>query len=297
MLKLALLISFLALPAQAEVFSYGVLGDAGVWNQKTRDIRQSMKAGHISSLILSGDNLYFGDYEDVWSHWDQFDFDVVAIGNHTAGYRDEVQYFNTGGEFYLFSPHPDIAFVVLNSDNQDSVEEQKEWLETTLQTLDHKFVLVVFHHPPYTVSHRHSWQEKEAFHLMVRPILLAYKHKISTLIVGHDHIASLTMIDSLPMIVSGASFETFRAPWVNYHSGATNIRTAWMYNGQPHWVRLDLNTKTEELWVNFVQANPSKVTCSALLRRNEVHLKSNCLASQRDEAIQAKSHSPRLFPR
>src|SRR5262245_6409638 len=88
-----------AAPARSEVISYAVLGDAGVAeNPRLEVIRNSLVSQGIKHLILAGDNLYFPDkytYPMVWDRWMQtgFSFDLVAIGNHNAGYDQEMKYF------------------------------------------------------------------------------------------------------------------------------------------------------------------------------------------------------------
>lgn len=271
------LLFLLTIEARSEVLSYAIMGDAGVWNHSTYLLQQSIKAGKIKHLILPGDNLYAGKYEDVWGHWKGFRANIVAIGNHASSYAEEIKYFHLPGEYYKFKPHSDVVFFILNSDNESNVRQQAAWLKKSLEYAKEKTIFVVFHHPPYTISRRHKWREKEAFHRLIRPILFNNRKKLDAVIVGHDHQASLIMLNDLPLIVSGAAFEFFPAEQLDYvSSDRVRVRTAWRYKGGPHWVRLDINTTTNEVWLNYVRAKPMKVVCSVNLSKKKIRMKNNC---------------------
>ena len=113
---------------------YGVIGDAGVKNYYSQLTKSSLLKSGIKSLILPGDNLYIttNEYEDVWGSWleDGFDF-LVAIGNHHRSYEEEIRYFKMPGEFYV-KDEGRARFIILNSDNEDNVSEQMEFLEKNL---------------------------------------------------------------------------------------------------------------------------------------------------------------------
>ena len=50
----------------------------------------------------------------------------------------------------------------------------------------------------------------------MRPVLKKWSSKINLIINGHDHIASLFTYDDLPVLVSGAVFESISAPAFSY---------------------------------------------------------------------------------
>lgn len=259
------------------VLTYGVMGDGGVWNESTYLIRKSMQMGKIKQLILPGDNLYRGTYHDVWSHWRGFKIPIVAIGNHVDSYEKEMAYFSMPGEFYEVKPHPSVVFLVLNSDNEKTEKQQMNWLYARLKAAREKLVFLVYHHPSYTISTGHNWQEKESFQLKMRQIHKKFKSKIDAIFVGHDHMASLVMLDKLPMVVSGASWEWNKSPRVDYKaSDGTRVRTAWMFKGGPHWVRLDIDTDSGDTWLNFVSAKPMAVVCSVLIKDGTIKGRENC---------------------
>ena len=55
-------------------------------------------------------------------------YDVVAIGNHNGGYKQEMQYFQMPAEQYS-TVIDQARFIVLNSDNDSSGPAQAQWLD------------------------------------------------------------------------------------------------------------------------------------------------------------------------
>jgi len=285
-LTLALLAWIAAFPARAsETPPFAVIGDAGKWNDYAKSVRDSIRDEGIRHLILPGDNLYEkkDTYAGVWDHWSQHDlmFSVVAIGNHHLSYAAETRFFGMPGEYYS----RDIGrarFVVLNSDNVATAGEQARWLADELAEpwVGERFV--VFHHPPVTVSDKHPWTEREAFHRAVLPVILSRRDAITALLVGHDHIASLHTVDGIPVIVSGAVMEMRDGERSDYdRDDGISVRTLWMYRRDPHWVRMDV--VEGEVSFEFIRATRNSVECRASIRGRELSLDSRCGSSARDE--------------
>lgn len=125
--------------------------------------------------------------------------------------------------------------MILNSDNVTNAQEQARWFERQLQDTTRRFVFPVFHLPSYTLSDRHHWEEKRDFQLAIRPILWRYRDKITALILGHDHIASLVDVDGLPFIISGAATEQIPTTARDYTADdGHHVRTRWLYHNEPH---------------------------------------------------------------
>jgi 3',5'-cyclic AMP phosphodiesterase CpdA len=156
------------------------------------------------------------------------------------------------------------------------VTQQAAWLDDQLSKAQEKFIFVVFHHPPYTISNRHRWEERRDFHLRIRPLLVKYAEKITSLVVGHDHLASMIMLNNTPMIVSGATWETQTPSYLDYKEGPVHIKTVWNYRGHVHWVRLDILPATHEVWVNFVNAQTRTVSCSIRIAPKPLLKRPNC---------------------
>jgi 3',5'-cyclic AMP phosphodiesterase CpdA len=282
-LLLAALYSF---SLAAEIQTFAVIGDAGQWNKRSESVRDSILASNVRRLILPGDNIYdlTKTYEQVWSPWSSkgLEFDVVAIGNHRKSYQEEVEFFKMPGE-YFEKISGNLRFLVLNSDNTKNVDAQITWLSEKMAEPSPLFTIVVFHHPPATISRFHSWQEKENFQKKLRPILIANSAKINAILVGHDHQASLFTFGQIPVIVSGAVWESRAAQAANHvMDGKLEIKTHWVNSGGFYWVRLDLNDEDQSLLVNFIRTDVAGVSCTILLKRNEApSLRPNCNPNQK----------------
>jgi hypothetical protein len=284
--------AFWALGSRKPVATFGVIADAGRRVPSTDRVRESMLFDQVQNLVLPGDNLYDEEhsYPAVWDAWAAagFRFDIVALGNHhNGGYEPEMNFFAMPAEFYSRVSNG-ARFISLNSDNMKNVAQQADFLERSLSQATERAVFVVIHHPPYTVSTRHGWEERREFQLAVRPRIQKYKRKITAVLAGHDHIASLIMLDDLPMLVSGAAFEQFNVAPVSYKGDdGTQVSTRWLYRGGAHWLRLDVDSVSGETWANFVNADAKvetdpkaqleRVGCSIrLLAGKAPELRENC---------------------
>ena len=259
-LGLSLMSAALATPAGAaeSTQTFALMGDAGIWNQNTIDMHASMKRAGVKQLVMPGDNLYWGagSYEEQWGHWAGFDFSVVAIGNHKVSYPKEVEFFKMPGEYYSKVFPGDIRFIVLNSDNEETAETQAQWLEQQLQQRS-AMTFLVWHHSPYTLSSAHNWREKAAFQTRMRDIVRRHKDQITALLLGHDHIGAFYCADSVPLIVTGASWETREPETMNYIAeDKTKVSARWVYPRQTaHWGRLEINPAQKLAKLSFIRAS------------------------------------------
>ncbi len=242
--------------------TWAIIGDAGVWNDQAQLVRDSIRRADVSQLILPGDNLYFGTYESVWSHWSGFTFPLVAIGNHHDGYAKELAYFGLSSDHYSQS-FGETLFLVLNSDREEGIHEQLSWLRTQLVGAEGRSVILIQHHPPYTISNFHHWREKRLFQKGLRSLVHEFRDRIRALIVGHDHIAALENVGGVPMIVSGAIWQT-RASRNNDYvaSDGMSVKTVWRYNDRdPYWVQLKLSDQGATAVASFIRAQDDLVSC------------------------------------
>lgn len=244
-----------------------IIGDAGKTTPSSAQVRNSIVKMGVSQLILPGDNLYSGTYQSVWSPWTaaRLSFDVVAIGNHHGGYKQEMAYFGMPGEYFA-KVIDGARFLVLNSDNVSTATPQAKWLEAELNSAKEPLIFLVYHHPSYTISSFHKWEEKAAFHQAIRPLIWKYRSKINALLVGHDHLATVLHFNDLPVIVSGAIHEQRDDQGVNYVDHGIAIKTAWFFDRNPYWARLAYRSNTNEAQFDFVRATDNKVTCSFRVR-------------------------------
>ncbi len=293
MSKIALLVTFLLSASIANALTIGLLGDAGKKNESTQQVLRSMLQAEIKNVALLGDNLYDLNlsYKDVWEDWftQGIQFPVVAIGNHNISYQAERDYFHMPDEFYSKTIE-DVRFIVLNSDNQNNVLVQRDFfMKEMAQARKLKntpgaptFTFVIFHHPPATLSARHNWTEKKAFHDALRPLLLEYRDVIDGIFVGHDHMAAFYRFADLPLVVSGAAFEFFPANQVQSDVvPGVAIKSLWTYKPKAHWARLETFPDKHEAYVHFISIDgkdgkDSKVVCSVLLKSRQIALQANC---------------------
>lgn len=252
--------------AKSDWVSLALVGDAGSENSLTRQLRQSIASQQIQNVALLGDNLYDANfsYEQIWNPWRQLGlrFPIVAIGNHTSGYTEEMRYFHMPAEAYSVKT-PGARFIVLNSDNLSTAYSQAVWFEKEIDQAVEPLIFVIFHHPPITLSRRHNWEEKKDFQIPIRQIIYKHRQKISGIFVGHDHLASFIQMEGIPLIVSGASFESFQGLVLKGFEGLFHVKTHWLSRGEFFWTRLDFNSRTAEAWINFVRFFPTKkVICT-----------------------------------
>ncbi len=258
---------------------FAIIGDAGKTNSNSKLVRDSIARFQVSHLILPGDNLYNSNYNSVWTPWASMgmSFDIVAIGNHNGGYSQEVAFFKMPAEY--FSKVIDGArFIVLNSDSDSTGPEQAAWLDQTLSRSVEPITFLVYHHPTYTVSSFHTWQEKSKFQKALRPVLWKHRSKITALLVGHDHLASILHFNDLPVILSGAVQEVRKDTPVSNTQDGVKVQTAWYFDSTPHWAKLDWDVQSGSAQVQYIKASDDSISCTAVLRASQkAQLQSDCL--------------------
>lgn len=247
----------------SEVFA--VLGDAGRWNSSTRSLRDSMMRSGVFQLVMPGDNLYSGTYEGAWRPWldEGFQFPVVAIGNHNDGYSKETRFFGVPGETYSYVVPFKARMIVLNSDNKKTVTEQMQFLEDELNNSREPLNFLVYHHPSYTMTKDHSWSERREFQLAIRPLLKKYRAKLTAVILGHDHIATIGHFGDLPYLLSGAGQNMRKAFTRDEIQDGTHVKTDWVVGGFPVWMKLELLSTGAV--VQAIRASDDKVLCTVEL--------------------------------
>ena len=83
------------------------------------------------------------------------------------------------------------------------------------------------------------------------------------------HLATMFLFDKIPVIVSGAIFESRPAPAFNYLLDENiSIKTQWVNKEGFYWVRMDVDEQREAVWVNFIRADIDEVSCSILIYQN-----------------------------
>ncbi len=269
--------------------TFAIIGDAGHWNENTEQVRNSILRTPIRDLVLPGDNLYLTalGYERVWNPWSKagFRYTVPAIGNHNGGYNEEMSFFNMPGEYFSVVRGSDTRFIVLNSDNKKNAKEQIVWADQELSEAQEKLIFLVYHHPSLTVSDDHDWEERKTFQVGVRALMKKHRQRITAILNGHDHLATLVHFDTLPVFVSGATHDTRSGERLNETQQGIRVKTAWLFNETPHWLRLDVAPNARsgpEAVFHFVRASDSHVACSMRIKTGyPAELASNCSESRR----------------
>jgi len=256
--------------SSAETFEFAVSGDSGVTSRENFELKESIIKEGVNRMILAGDNNYSGQpYPNIWDHWTQsgVNFDVVAIGNHNRSYAEEVDYFHMPAEYYSMEFGKHIRFIVLNSDNERTANEQTQWFNDQMEKTTEKFVFVVYHHPTYSTSNHHHWWEKEDFQTQMRLSLKKYRNKITALFVGHDHMVSFHEVGTLPMIVSGGGTKARSASAYEYQAGdGTEVKTDWLFNGARTWVKLTVDDTNDTALVDALTVSENNVRCTLKLK-------------------------------
>lgn len=258
---------FITQIALTENFKFGIVGDAGLWNQNTQNVQKSMLYRQVNQLIMPGDNLYKGTYNDAWSPWinKNFEFSIVAIGNHNNGYQNEVSFFKMPAEYYA-KYFGRSEFLVLNSDNTKNVDEQIKWLEQILFSSQSLQTFIVYHHPSLSIGD-HKWTEKRQFQIAVRSLFKKYRNKITAVLVGHDHIASLIHFDDLPVLVSGSVQSPDKGRATDNTQEGIKVKTEILFSAAPYWIEQLTDDDSEETVFNFLRAIDSKVLCTAYIKK------------------------------
>ncbi len=291
---LFLVSSALLLGLSAQANEFAIVGDAGKWAAGSKLQLESIQRTSVRSLIMPGDNLYSGTYQSTWGPWQKagFNFDIVAIGNHNGGYAKEVAFFGMPAAFYAESIPGLARFVVLNSDDKKTVNEQMQFLDRELTAAVEPMVFLVYHHPTYNVSSDHTWDERRDFQLALRRRLTQFRKKITAVIIGHDHLAALGHFADVPYILSGASWNIRSDRAVNNIQQGVSVRTDWFFDDVPYWVKLSFTARgrTPQARVDFIRASDDQVRCTSFIETGAAAvLGANCAPAAQTEQQQQQS--------
>ncbi|MEZ5007125.1 MAG: metallophosphoesterase [Chitinophagales bacterium] len=201
-----------------------VLGDAGTANNNQRAVRDAyysyVGSGKTDMILMLGDNAYdngtddeYQDamfenmYEDIirqtvtWSCPGNHDIYSANSTTQTGPYYDifsfptagEAGGLASGTEAYYSWDYGQIHFVSLDSDDTDRSTggSMLTWLTNDLAATTKKWIVVIFHHPPYTKGSHDSDNTGDSGGRMrdmredVLPILESYG--VDLVLSGHSH--------------------------------------------------------------------------------------------------------------
>jgi|GEM_PF-1072641 len=196
-----------------------VLGDVGTQppNNKAVKVRDAFLSKNNNQspdmILLLGDNAYDSglDNEHQTALFDRFDDQFrntptwSCIGNHEYANSLPVEpYFDiftfpataeaggipSGTEAYFSYDYGNIHFVSLDSDNNNSgpTAQMLNWLQQDLQATNQDWIIVYFHHTPYSRGSYDSDTQAgmKAMREQVVPIL--EQHEVDLVFGGHSHV-------------------------------------------------------------------------------------------------------------
>ncbi|MBF0362789.1 MAG: hypothetical protein HQK49_17350 [Oligoflexia bacterium] len=141
-----------------------------------------------------------------------------------------------------------------------------------LEDATEKIILITFHHPPADVGPKHSWKERKEFMLKLVPVLKKFKNKISSILVGHEHVATFVDFDGIPLFVSPSSVKPRTGKYYNEFIPelGVNVVSKWVYNDNKnrYWLKTDIDTDNDSLIFNYINIQNNISECSVLIKAN-----------------------------
>ena len=276
-MRFFLILSLLSSLVFAQSFQMAVVGDVGKPGDKMDALKVSLLQARQKVLIMPGDNLYKGSYESVWNSWKQagFEFPIVAIGNHHDGYDKEMEFFGMPGEYYTKSSQG-VRFFVLNSDNEENVSEQFRWLENQFRRAQEKHIFLVYHHPTFTVTEDHNWQERPEFQKKMRQFLKANGSRVTALLLGHDHISTFVQFGPVVAMIAGSGRTTRSAEPVSYVEDGFQVKTLYLAPESQHWGLLHFESASDKMRAGFFSIRQGRMACVIELGKGRLRMASSC---------------------
>ncbi|MCB0549822.1 MAG: metallophosphoesterase [Phaeodactylibacter sp.] len=197
-----------------------VLGDCGTADNNARDVRDgyySYVGDNFTDLILLlGDNAYDNGkdseyqkaifenmYEDkliqsvMWSTPGNHDFHSASAADQSGPYFDiftfpkngEAGGLASGTEAYYSFDFANIHFVVLDSHDSGRApgDPMLVWLENDLNASQQDWLVVFFHHPPYSKGSHDSDQDNELIDMRENVLPILEAAGVDLVLSGHSH--------------------------------------------------------------------------------------------------------------
>ena len=197
-----------------------ILGDCGTGNNDARAVRDAyydyIGTGHTDMILFLGDNAYtdgtdqqYQDaifenmYEDklqnsiAWSCLGNHDGHSADSDSQTGPYYD-IFSFPTAGEsggvasgteaYYSFD-YGNVHFIILDSYETDrSVGgAMYNWCLSDIQNTTAKWIVAIWHHPPYTKGSHDSDQESNLIQMRERFLPILEDNGVDLVLSGHSH--------------------------------------------------------------------------------------------------------------
>ncbi len=184
-------------PAESQDFNFIVFGDSGTGSKEQKQLELQMEKEKFELILHTGDLAYQrGSYQEIQENVVDIYKNIFekaafypSLGNHDYLTNNGQPFMDTldlpGNERYYSVEHKQILFIALDTNKPlDEVpNEMLPWLEDTLQKAKSKWILVYFHHPPFSSGSFHG-SEKRVQDKIV-PIL--EKYNVDFVFSGHEH--------------------------------------------------------------------------------------------------------------
>lgn len=206
-------------PGPAAATRLWVIGDAGTANQNARDVRDAYKsfvgADTADLLLMLGDNAYndgtdaeyqaavFNTYPEilrqmpVWPTLGNHDGHSADSVNQSGPYYDifelpkaaEAGGLASGTEAYYSFNYANIHFICLDSyeTNRATGGAMLTWLENDLALNTADWVIVFWHHPPYTKGSHNSDTEGRLIDMRQNALPIIEAWGVDLMMSGHSH--------------------------------------------------------------------------------------------------------------
>ena len=204
---------------QAGAYRIWVLGDSGTADANARSVRDSFAAFNgsrqVDLMLMLGDNAYWtgtdSEYQSaVFDMYPQFLRQTAlwsTIGNHDSGLvsdpANDIPYFGihtfpmngeaggrpSGTEKYYSFDYGNVHFVSLDSMTSDRTpgSPMLQWLESDLAQNTKPWVIVIFHHPPYSRGSHFSDDELEMTEMRTNVVPILERYGVDLVLGGHSH--------------------------------------------------------------------------------------------------------------
>ena len=230
-----------------------VFGDSGVGNTTQYEVASEMAKWEPELFLHTGDIAYNSGTEqefidNVFTVYSSLFSEIPfygSIGNHDyttelAGPYKELFETPTNGadeDYYSFN-YDNVHVVSLNSNLDYSVgSAMYTWLETDLAATNKKWVIVFFHHPPYSSGVVHG--STVAMQTTLVPLFETYD--VDLVLNGHDHdYERFDKINGVQYIVTGGGGNSL------YELG-TELEESALFLSENHFVGLIISNASIEL--------------------------------------------------
>ena len=195
-----------------------VLGDSGTANAYAANVRDSYlrlaERGRADLCLMLGDNAYATgtdeEYQaavfDMYPAVLQNMFLWPAVGNHDTAFSREALHYPyldifslptvgesgglpSGTEKYYAFDYANIHFICLDSMTSDVTTHSAmlTWLQNDLAATTQDWIIVYFHHPPYTKGSHDSDREWELIQMRTNVVPLLEAAGVDLVLCGHSH--------------------------------------------------------------------------------------------------------------